>query len=159
MNRKTSYSGKEEHRYSAFDTAIYTISFKDRTEKELRTKLTQKGYDEKETELAIERLIDYGYVSDRRYAEMYIRQQHTKKGYRLLKRELIEKGIDRELVEELYDSLNVDEEQLLEKVFQKRYSGADLNDEKTYRKAFSYLVRRGFSTEGVRRILAKYKNS
>lgn len=159
MNRKALYSGKEEHRYSAFDTAIYTISFKDRTEKELRAKLTQKGYDEKETELAIERLIDYGYVSDRRYAEMYIRQQHTKKGYRLLKRELIEKGIDRELVEELYDSLNVDEEQLLEQVFQKRYSGADLNDEKTYRKAFSYLVRRGFSTEEVRRILTKYKNS
>ena len=58
---------------SAFDVAANYIAFKDRTENEVYNKLKEKGYCSQEIDDAIQKLLEYGYVNDERYALSYIR--------------------------------------------------------------------------------------
>ena len=48
QNRQRAKSHKQPTTYSAFDTAIYYLTFRDRSRKELCDKLTEKGYEEAE---------------------------------------------------------------------------------------------------------------
>ena len=62
-------------RYSAFDTALYYITFKDRTKKEISTKLKEKGYSDLDIEEAILKLKEYGYINEENYAFSYIKRR------------------------------------------------------------------------------------
>ena len=68
QNRQRAKSHKQPTTYSAFDTAIYYLTFRDRSRKELCDKLTEKGYEEAEIAEAVEKLMSYGYIDDERYA-------------------------------------------------------------------------------------------
>lgn len=87
----------------------------------------------------IARLIDKGYLDDRRFAEFWVENRFVKKGVskKRLSLELMKKGISREIVEEVLDKRN-DEEEILKIIAKKR---AKYDDEKL----ISYLVRQGFS--------------
>lgn len=87
----------------------------------------------------IARLIDKGYLDDRRFAEFWVENRFVKKGVsrKRLSLELMKKGISREIIEEVLDKRN-DEEEILKIIAKKR---AKYDDEKL----ISYLVRQGFS--------------
>ena len=87
----------------------------------------------------INRLIEKGYVDDRRFAEYYVENRFVKKGIsrKRLKMELMKKGISREIIEEVLDGRNDEEE--IDKIIAKKRTKYD--DEKL----ISYLCRQGFS--------------
>ena len=87
----------------------------------------------------VSRLIDKGYLDDRRFAEFWVENRFVKKGVsrKRLSLELMKKGISREIIEEVLDKRN-DEEEILKIIAKKR---AKYDDEKL----ISYLVRQGFS--------------
>ena len=87
----------------------------------------------------VSRLIDKGYLDDRRFAEFWVENRFLKKGVsrKRLSLELMKKGISREIIEEVLDKRN-DEEEILKIIAKKR---AKYDDEKL----ISYLVRQGFS--------------
>ena len=58
QNRQRAKSHKQPTTYSAFDTAIYYLTFRDRSRKELCDKLTEKGYEEAEIAEAVEMMND-----------------------------------------------------------------------------------------------------
>lgn len=101
QNRQRAKSHKQPTTYSAFDTAIYYLTFRDRSRKELCDKLTEKGYEEAEIAEAVEKLMSYGYIDDERYASSYIRNQMRAKGRRRITMELSGKGVDSEMTREL----------------------------------------------------------
>ena len=53
------------------DYCLKLITIKDRTEKEIRTKLKEKNFDENTIEEEIEFLSNYGYINDNRYAQHF----------------------------------------------------------------------------------------
>ena len=57
QNRQRAKSHKQPTTYSAFDTAIYYLTFRDRSRKELCDKLAEKGYEEAEIAEADEKLM------------------------------------------------------------------------------------------------------
>lgn len=130
-------------RYSAFDTAVYYLTYKARTEKELRDKLSEKGYSLKDIDAAIEKLICYGYIDDEGYALSYIKSKKGKMGARLIARKLSQKGISRDIIERKLDMADFDEYSDIKNVLLARYS--DLSDLPTRRKAQGYLARRGYA--------------
>lgn len=134
-------------RYSAFDTAVYYLTYKDRTEKELRDKLSDKGYGIKDIDAAIGRLAGYGYIDDERYALSYIRSKKGKMGARLIALKLSQKGISRDIIESKLDMADFDEYSDIKKVLSARYS--DLSDLATRRKAQGYMARRGYAYEDI----------
>ena len=83
---------------SALDYAAGLLDARAYSEGALAKKLTERGYTEEETAEALEKLKDYGYVNDEAYAdELARRAAESGKGRQRIKKELQEKGVDKEL--------------------------------------------------------------
>lgn len=133
----------------AYNYAVSLLSRRDHSEKELMTKLTQKGYTQGAEE-AIAKLRDGGYVSDERFARLYVRELQTFKKYgkRRIEQELFRKGIDREIIREVLEKTNFDESDLVS-LIERKY-GRYLSDEKGIAKTINGLLRMGYSYGEIR---------
>ena len=133
----------------AYNYAVSLLSRRDHSEKELMTKLTQKGYTNGAEE-AIEKLKDGGYVSDERFARLYVRELQTFKKYgkRRIEQELYRKGIDREIIRSVLDEADFDESKLVS-LIERKY-GRYLSDEKGIAKTINGLLRMGYSYSEIR---------
>ena len=63
---------------TAYDKALYYLSMREHCRKELETKLRTKGYNAGEIEAALDRLEEENFLSDARYAEVFIRSRLRK---------------------------------------------------------------------------------
>ncbi len=144
---------------SAFDKAVNLLAFKDRTKKEIYDKLKEKGYSIDEIDIAVCKLCEYGYINDERYALSYIKANIGKKGKKLIKTELINKGVDRDVVAVSLEEVFVDEYETIDSIILRRYSDVDFKDEKIRRRVFGYLQRRGFDYGSISAAIGKYVNN
>lgn len=93
----------ENDRLSASDEGLKLLQSTRRTEGEVRKHLAAKGYDESEIDAAVEYLISFRYVDDFAYALDYIEMSIGKgRGNMRIRRELSEKGIDDETIEDAF---------------------------------------------------------
>lgn len=136
-----------------FDSAVNLLSFRSRSEKELRTRLKQKDYEENWIDQAIEKLKYYGYINDESFARMLARdKQNIKKlGSRGVKEELRQKGIDKETIEEVLDEV-FDRQKELEQAIElceKKFRTLGEKDPlpKRKQKVFQLLIRKGYTFE------------
>ena len=133
----------------AHNYAVSLLSRRDHSERELMTKLTQKGYTNGAEE-AIEKLKDGGYVSDERFARLYVRELQTFKKYgkRRIEQELYRKGIDRDIIRVILDETDFDEGELVA-LIERKYARY-LSDEKGIQKTVNSLLRMGYSYGEIR---------
>ena len=84
---------------SAYDKAVYLLSIREHSRKELSDKLEKKGFGKEDISLALDRLENEGYLSERRFGEVFIRSRLKKnpEGRQILLCRLMEKGCDREV--------------------------------------------------------------
>ncbi|MGN1191009.1 MAG: regulatory protein RecX [Candidatus Ornithospirochaeta sp.] len=84
---------------SAYDKAVSLLAVREHTKKELKEKLESKGYKEEEISLSLQRLEKEGYISEERFAEVFIRSRLKKspEGRSLLLCRLMEKGCPRDI--------------------------------------------------------------
>ena len=136
----------------AYNYAVNLLSRRDHSERELMTKLTQKGYCDGAEE-AIRKLRNGGYVSDERFARLYVRELQTFKKYgkRRIEQELYRKGVDREIIREVLDETDFDESELVS-LIERKY-GRYLRDEKGIAKTINGLLRMGYSYGEIRNAL------
>lgn len=138
---------------SARDYALKIVEFKDRTEKEVREKLTQKGYDEIVIEDEIEFLKSYGFINDSRYALRFTNDAINLKkwGKARIKAELLKKGVEREIVENAIEDAfcEVDDDRLFSEM-QKRFKNSDFGNIKERTRIFNFYMRRGFSPDEIK---------
>ena len=138
---------------SARDYALKVVGFKDRTEKEIREKLTQKGYDEITIEDETQFLKNYGFINDSRYAERFINDAINLKkwGKARIKTELLRKGIEREIIENTIEDafLEIDDDRLLLEM-QRRFQNSDFSNIKERTRIFNFYLRRGFSPDEIK---------
>ncbi len=138
------------------DKAMWLISFRDHSRRELLDKL-KKDYPEDVAEAAVGRLEELGLVDDARYARRYtadlIHLKHL--GERGIRQKLYEKGIDRDLIDEIIEETDIDEEEQIRAVIEKKYARG-LHDEKIRRRAVSALQRMGYSYGSIKGVLSEY---
>lgn len=140
------------------DYALYLIEFKDRTEKELRDKFKEKGYDENDTEDEIEFLKNYGYIDDKRYAEHFTHDAiNIKKwGKMRIRTELLRKGVDREIIDNtIEDAFFEVEDDLVLTQMQTRFKNSDFSNIKERTRIFNFFMRRGFSPDEIKGAMNK----
>jgi regulatory protein len=80
--------------------ACRVLAYRRRTTCELTEKLEKKGYSVEVSRSVIDTLSRYGYIDDKAYARLWIEQRLCKKGFHGLKRELLLKGVDANIIEE-----------------------------------------------------------
>jgi SOS response regulatory protein OraA/RecX len=84
------------------DVALKHLAHRDRTCQEMRKHLREREYTAEEIESAINYLLDMNYLNDVTYTEKYIEYGVSKgKGSLKIKGELLQKGIDKYLVEDI----------------------------------------------------------
>ena len=132
------------------ENALRLLSFKDRTEEEMRRKLKEKSYTENEIEDVIEFLKEYGYINDRRYAEKFSADaKNIKKwGRRRIEIELLSRGISREIINDVTKE-DEDEKEIILEELKRRFKNADFSNRKERARIFSYFARRGFSSDKI----------
>lgn len=140
------------------DYALYLIEFKDRTEKELRDKLKEKGYEENSIEDEIEFLKNYGYIDDKRYAEHFISDAiNLKKWGRIrIRTELQRKGVDREITDNAIEDAfaELSDDRVLSQM-QSRFKNSDFSNIKERTRIFNFFMRRGFSPDEIKGAMNK----
>ena len=123
------------------------------TRDHLRLKRFQKklDYTDADIEEIIGRLVAKNYLNDRHFAEWFIENRFVKKGVspRRLEQELVKKGIDRALIDELLSSSTRDEASEIKKVIAKK------SNKYNAEKLLAYLVRQGFSYDLSKELIAE----
>lgn len=155
INRNKKRPMLEQGTEGAKKAAVSLLAYREHTEKELRTKLIDKGFSKEEAEAAVAFTIEKSYLSEKRYylryAEFCARTKHF--GKRRITQEAKRKGFSSETIA-LYTS--------------EALEGVDFNEccyeallhirHTTKEKQTAALLRRGFSTGNMRYAFEKYQN-
>ena len=142
-------------RRKTFERAVKLLAAKPRSVAELRERLLRgKNTDEEIVETVIERLREYGYLNDERFAFSYASYKVKQKpvGRRRLERDLKFKKIDSGVVNEALEMVFTEtpEEQLIDQAIAKRLRIRGKPKNRAEAKSlFEHLLRQGFEFELV----------
>lgn len=154
------------------DAAFRFISFRPRSEKEIRDFLAKKVHgktieNSKRIEKVLERLRELEYLDDTKFIRWWVEQRSTfrPKGRRLLEQELQRKGIDKSLIAESLNALAatsptggkngvMSEMDLAKKAIERKLRLWQKLPRLAFKqKVYGFLSRRGFTGDTVRRII------
>lgn len=140
-------------------TALRLLTIRPRSRKELANRLKQKGYDCEQLSAVLQELQDNAYLDDEKFARWFVESKsHSKQyGRRLLYAELLKRGIQAKLAEQVTNSmLDVDQEteQALRFAQKKLRTLKKESVLQKRKKLYDALLRRGFSAEIGRRIIS-----
>jgi regulatory protein len=168
-NRKSrqSYSNKSAGFYKPAElsdselrvAAINLLSRREYSRHELFQKLEPRSKDESQVQQLLDKLVEAGYQSDQRFAESFLRSRINRGlGHMRIARELNDKGIDADLIEEVMSS-DTDWFQLAYDSGLKKSQSLDFSEYKDKQKLFRYLAYRGFSMDQIQHALEQYQHT
>ncbi len=126
------------------------LSRRDHSVKELRTKLL-RTVDDKNAERAIERMLELGYLDDRKYAEKLLEHLINNKNMSrsFIKQEMYKRGVPSEIISELLEDAEIDGVSSIKELVIKKYRNK-LNAEGGREKVIASLMRKGFSFSDIK---------
>jgi len=97
-------------RERAWEYLLNLLTRQDYTVAELRSKLARRGVGGDTAEELLARLVELGLVDDEAYAERYVSSRSQSHGRIALRRELVRRGVDEEVVEPHLDTLDPEQQ-------------------------------------------------
>ncbi|MGK0249295.1 MAG: regulatory protein [Oleispira sp.] len=136
--------------------AIGLLSRREYSRHELYQKLIARAPSETYLLQLLDQLIASGYQCDQRFAESFLRSRINRGlGLMRIERELKEKGIEQDLIEQILQA-DIDWFELAYDCGLRKFNSLDLNDYKEKQKAFRYLAYRGFSMDHIQFAIEHY---
>lgn len=135
------------------DKAYRFLSFRARSEREMREKLLEK-FNQEIVEEVIARLKEINYLNDQDFACMWVRSRSSARGKKMLRIELLKKGIEKDIIDKVLEV--VDDQSELEtalKLVKSKEKYRTLTKNEAYKKVASFLMRRGYSYEIVKKVI------
>lgn len=142
---------------SLHDRALRLLAARQRTRRELQTRLLRAGFQADEVREELDRLQEVGLVDDARFAAEFVEHALDRRleGRRAIAASLSAKGLDRGLIEEALGGAAGDDQERLERLAEARARRLrGLPPEAAYRRLLSFLVRRGHEPAAARRAAA-----
>ena len=124
-----------------------------KTEKQIKDYLKTKGFNENVILAVLEKLKEYSYVDDKKYAELFIKSNLNKMGKLKLKQKLKEKGIKKDLIESSLSLFDTDLTNVLN-IAEKYIKNKELN-QKTKASTYRHLLSKGFSYDEIKQVIEK----
>lgn len=125
--------------------AMQLLMRTDYSEYGMRQRLLRDLYPLRAVEDTIQFLYSFHYLDDARYTEHYILSKGSHMGYTELKQKLRAQGIADEMIESIYEDMDIDENAVLREQMKRKLSGKKNPDVKERKRVISYFMRRGFS--------------
>ncbi|NCB73902.1 MAG: regulatory protein RecX [Clostridia bacterium] len=141
---------------SCKERALRIIGARPLSEKELFSKLVEKGEAAENAEACVEWLRKLHYLDDAQYASMIVRH-YASKGYGLqkIRSELFRHGVPKTLWEEALEEMPETEDKVYELLCRKL--GTNEPDRAELKKATDMLFRRGFSWDEIKSALSRLR--
>ncbi|CAM2888004.1 RecX family transcriptional regulator [Paenibacillus sediminis] len=150
-----------DEKQRAYVQAILYLGRKPRTRQEVAIRLREKEIEEGVIDEIINRLEQEGLLNDAIYARQWAQQRVSsqRKGKVWVRHELRQKGINKSLISEALEQIS-EEEELASAITIGRKKWKQTKGERLdrRRKTAAYLMRRGFSSELVRRAFVEIEN-
>jgi regulatory protein len=146
----------EDERRTAYESALRLLSYRPRSEKEIRTRLARRGIQPAIIEETAERLRQLHYLDDAAFAQFWreSRENVSPRSRRLIRSELLFKGVDSETATATVE--DVDDEEAAYRAAAKRLHALEPTDYEVFRRRLGgFLTRRGFSYDVTRRTLER----
>jgi len=150
-----------------FDRAMGFLDRSPKTERQVRIYLKDLSFKKKGkwfdsldaemlskiTEKVMEKLHEYQYIDDERFAELFVtsRMKNKPRGKDVLLMELLSKGVAKDIAQKVLTLLVEDEASLLKQTYQKKYKEEKItmND----RKKIDFLRRKGFNWDLIEQFI------
>jgi regulatory protein len=147
---------EEDERHGAYEAALRLLSYRPRSEKEMRMRLKRRGIAPALVEETVERLRRLHYLDDKAFARFWTesRDSISPRSRGLIRRELLFKGIDAETATSTVEDLD-DEEAAYRAASKRLHAFEGLSYDVFRRRLGGFLTRRGFGYNVVRRTLER----
>lgn len=140
---------------SALSYACSLLSYRERSEGEVRERLVKRGYPGDVITHVISELMELNYLNDNRFAKSWLmwRKESRPKSRSMIRWELLAKGVKDEVISRALEAAYPEREEL---DIARRLAGkrAELPGSDR-RKVYNYLRRRGFSNDVISQALLK----
>lgn len=145
-----------------YQSAMRLLSYRWRSEQELRERLEEKKVPIEEIDETIRRLLEEGWVDDERFAREFVRSRARRHGRRRIGDDLRRFGISQDAASSaLEEELSMDEEDAVLReaatrkmgVLAQRHGNDYTRSEVGRRKLARFLLNRGYPAVAVRRIV------
>ena len=135
----------ESEKRSAFDKATKFVSFRPRTEREIRKYLSDREYPGEIVDYVVAKLAEYGYVDDLRFCKEYVRAYSVKSGVNKIRADLMRLGAKREAIDEALGEVEEQSEAayIAAKKWERTHSTFDA------RKLKAHLYSKGFRGDDI----------
>ncbi|MCK5123379.1 MAG: regulatory protein RecX [Candidatus Pacebacteria bacterium] len=149
-----------DNKNQAIKFAIKLLSIRKRSVFEMRNRLKRKEFGNDVIDEVIKELFEYKYLNDEKFAEAYIndRINFNPRGSFLIKKELREKGVAENIVDQKIKELFPEEKEieLARKAAEKKMGtlNKDLEKNKVYQKVGAYLQAKGYTSYIIREVLS-----
>jgi regulatory protein len=143
---------KKAEYQKTLDKLLRFVMVRPRSEKEVRDYFRRKKVHESMHEKLFEKLKHLELLDDEKFAKWWVEQRANfkPKPKRILKQELLIKGIGRETIDDILGEEVVDEEKMARELLDKKiYKWKDLGPREKKQKISQYLAGKGFSWEVI----------
>jgi regulatory protein len=137
--------GRSDHLHRCFNAAVHYLSYRPRSEPELRERLHRRGFDGDSVETVIARLKGQGLVDDIAFAQFWRdnREAFSPRSQWLTKLELRRKGVANDIIDQVVDT--IDDEDSAYRAGLRKARSLPRSDEPSFRRRLGeHLKRRGF---------------
>ena len=139
---------KESESKLAWEKALKLVSTRYKTQKEIYQYLQEKEFSPNVIFATIEKLNEYHFIDDKRYAESYVSHKINKDGPKKIKQELLGKGVSESIVDEVLGAVDSQDQVIVNLV--NKYMKNKENTKENYIKMFRYMQGKGFDYEQVK---------
>ncbi|MBA4372873.1 MAG: hypothetical protein C0402_08405 [Thermodesulfovibrio sp.] len=139
--------------------ALKLLAYRGRSEQELRERLLRKGFEERVIETVTRDLKRAGFIDDTALAVSLKRQAQEGRllGHHAVRIFLLKRGLSRDIVDAALSYNQDDEMNSLRRLLEKKMKLSDDRQTPAGRqRLWNFLVRRGYSTESIRRAMKDF---
>lgn len=135
--------------------AISILAKRDQTEHELRQKLEKSFTDPLSLDQAMDYVKGCGYVDDLQYARDYMETRRKRKSFRMIRMELLKKGIPEDLLALVFEETGGQEEKDLLPLADKYMRRFSEFDDTARMKTEAHFCRKGYRADLVRSVVRR----
>jgi len=137
---------RSDHLHRCLNAAVHYLSYRPRSESELRERLRQRGFDGDSQEAVITKLKEQGLVDDMAFAQFWKnnRESFSPRSQWLTKLELKRKGVATDIIDQVVDAID-DDDSAYRAALSKARSLPQSDYQGFRRRLGEYLKQRGFS--------------
>lgn len=133
--------------------AMSLLKYMDRTEWQLRDRLTAKGFSEEAVDGAIDYVKSFHYLDDYRYAVHFVEIHHEQRSRQRLRQDLYQKHVPEEYIDLALESVCENDDIALQSALRKITKGETEFSYEEKQKIAGKLYRKGFRLGDIKRAL------